>query len=161
MDENGVGSPCRMRGSQKDRGLETREGSVGPQIQLGVLRTGETEAWGAVSCWVGGWDGGGTDGGLCLEKGRGRHRRLLNGEQPPSHTNWSRFKRSGVHLGPSGSEGKRWGMEGTDQTMETMTTPLCSARNGHGHSGSLRSPSPVALVKTQRFGVVSRCPVLL
>ena len=57
-----------MRGSQKDRGLETREG--GPEIQLGVLRTGETEAWGAVSCWVGGWDGGGTDGGLCLEKGR-------------------------------------------------------------------------------------------
>lgn len=34
-----------------------------------------TEDWGnrgmgAVSCWLGRWDGGGTDGGLCLEKGR-------------------------------------------------------------------------------------------
>ena len=58
-------------GQSEDRGLETRGGRVDPQTQFGLLlRTGETEAGGAVSCWVGGWDGGGTDGGLCLEKGR-------------------------------------------------------------------------------------------
>lgn len=45
----GVGSPCRMRGSQKDRGLETRGGRVGPQTQFGVLlRTGETGMGGCV-----------------------------------------------------------------------------------------------------------------
>ena len=67
----------------------------------------------------------------CVWRGvGGRHRRLLDGEQPPSHTNGSRFKGLGVHLGPSGSEGKRWGMEGTDQTVETMTTTLCAAQKG-------------------------------
>lgn len=77
----------------------------------------------------------------------GRHRRLLDGEQPPNRRSGSRFKGSGVHLGPGGSEGK--------------TTTLRSARKEPGHIGSLRSPSRVALLKTQWFGVVSRCPALL
>lgn len=144
----GLGSPCRMRGSQKDRGLETRGGRVDPQTQFGLLlRTGETEAWGLCPA---GWAGGMEEARMvaCVwRRVGGRYRCLLDGEQPPSCTSGSRFKGSGVHLGPGGSEGK--------------TTTLQSARKGPGHIGSLRFPSRVALLKTQWFGVVSRCPALL
>lgn len=139
--------------SLQDEGQSEGQGAGNSGRESGPPDT----VWGATENW------GNRHGGLCpagwaggMEEARvvacvwrrvgGRHRRLLDGEQPPSRTSGSRFTGSGVHLGPGGSEGK--------------TTALRSARKGPGHIGSLRFPSRVTLLKTQRFGVASRCPAL-